>query len=147
MSSTAIARGKALAMDLAESHLAVIEPWRSHPVVRPLVLVFAPCLVAAALFASAKSPSMVIERPALVEPVRHIVNVANKGSRLESNRAARLESHMGSGLESRFDMGSRFEINAPVVAATDPEPAVIRNRLVEPEALAVRGKPTYGLAS
>jgi rare lipoprotein A len=74
-------------MDLPAGHLLASEAWWSHAFVRPVAPIFAACLVATALAAASKSVAPVTERPASVEPAGHTVNVASKGSRLETTAA------------------------------------------------------------
>jgi rare lipoprotein A len=118
---SSVAGGKSLYVKLPASHLLANEAWSARDVVWPVVLVFAICFAAAALFAGLKPAPAVTAKSVSVEPARHIVNGANKGSRLET-----------------------IAVEAAPIA---PERVVIRGPLAETVPPVVKGKSTYGLAS
>jgi rare lipoprotein A len=108
-------------MERPVSQVLAMEAPRSSDFLRPAIPVLAAGLVATTLLAGLQSVVPVTQTPVSVQPAPQMVNVAIKGSRLETNPV--------------------------VVAATDPEPAVIGESAAEAKPPAVGGKPMYGVAS
>jgi rare lipoprotein A len=85
---SSIGRNQLRDLDLSKhDHLPIEAPSPSAPH-RALLWVFASFLVAATLAACSESDPLPIEKPALVEPARHVVNLTNKGPRLDNNPVA-----------------------------------------------------------
>jgi peptidoglycan lytic transglycosylase len=107
--------------------------WRLRAVLRPAVQVCAVGLVAATLAACSEAAPPATGKSATVEPVRHISNVAAKGSRLETT-AAPIAVH---------------DAEPPATSAFASAPAAppIKGKAAAAESPAVKGKATYGLAS
>jgi peptidoglycan lytic transglycosylase len=118
---------RAAAAPPATSQSIASEAWWAHAFVRPAA--FTGCLAVATLFAAVKTVSP-IARPVSFEPPQQVVNTTSKGSKLETQVAA-------------------LEIDAPVVAAAepDPDPVLMQEGEAERDAPRFKGKPMVGLAS
>jgi rare lipoprotein A len=117
---SSMSREKSRCLNLAGCHRLPIEapPWAAP---RALLGIFTTSLIAATLAACSESGPLPIEKPASVEPARHIANLTNKGSRLD--------------------------IKPVAVVAEDPEPAVTSEPAVETKAATDQRKTLHGLAS
>jgi rare lipoprotein A (peptidoglycan hydrolase) len=132
---SSMAGGTSRCMDLPAGHLLASEAWWSHAFVRPVVPIFAACLVATALAAGLKLAAPVTERPASVEPAGHIVNVANKGSRLETTAAVIATQTLEPPATSAYALASTSDT------------LVVDMRAAALDTPGTKGKPTIGLAS